>query len=542
MENLDDGDLEKLFSSDVEATEVSLNGAHQNYRITHNSLYLNDLLISFKIWNDTMRNLMNQKLNELHNYKINFIVNLDMKKPDQLDLEHRPVNFITRAYRVHNENDIDNAINNAIEEFQNRIELFNERGSGYVVQRVNNIELAFNQMNPLQAGSYVELPKFIKDKHACINVKNKDNKCFMWSVLSALHPQDKDSQRVSKYQQYLNNYDFNFEFPMKIKDVKSFEKRNDTKIIIISYEDQKFNVAYNSAFTAETEIPLLLYKNHFCWIKDISRLLASTVTNKHQKYCFCLRCLQHFSEELKLDEHKKLCNSNSIKTVLPIPEKAIMKFKNYLYQYRLPFALYVDFECLVIPHEKFDKQHKACSFAIQPVSIYKNYKPYLFRGTNSEGEVIERFYEKLAEYCTSFQKILNTENPINMTKDDEIDFQTSTCCYICKNDLNNDKARDHDHFTGKYRGAAHNQCNLNIRKTRYRLPIIIHNMKGYDSHLFVKKLDKLNKIAIIAKTMEKYIKIKGEINGLPVIFIDSNQFLALSLESLVKNLQPSDFK
>lgn len=121
-----------------------------------------------------------------------------------------------------------------------------------------------------------------------------------------------------------------------------------------------------------------------------------------------------------------------------------------------------------------------------------------------------------------------------MTKDDEIDFQTSTCCYICKNDLNNDKARDHDHFTGKYRGAAHNQCNLNIRKTRYRIPIIIHNMKGYDSHLFVKKLDKLNKIAIIAKSMEKYIKIKGEINGLPVIFIDSNQFLALSLESLVK--------
>ena len=67
-------------------------------------------------------------------------------------------------------------------------------------------------------------------------------------------------------------------------------------------------------------------------------------------------------------------------------------------------------------------------------------------------------------------------------------------------------------------------------------------MKGYDSHLFVKKLDKLNKIKIIAETLEKYIKIKGEIKGLPVIFIDSNQFLALSLESLVKNLQPSDFK
>ena len=70
-------------------------------------------------------------------------------------------------------------------------------------------------------------------------------------------------------------------------------------------------------------------------------------------------------------------------------------------------------------------------------------------------------------------------------------FGNETKCWICKekftNDFKNDKVRDHCHFTGRYRGAAHNSCNLKYRKPNFT-PVVFHNLSGYDSHLFIKNL------------------------------------------------------
>ena len=85
-------------------------------------------------------------------------------------------------------------------------------------------------------------------------------------------------------------------------------------------------------------------------------------------------------------------------------------------------------------------------------------------------------------------------------------------CHICEQDLNIDretgqilKVRDHCHFTGEYRGAAHNQCNLKCKKPLI-LPVIFHNMQNYDSHLFIKQLSKVSgKLSCIPSTEEKYI-------------------------------------
>ena len=55
----------------------------------------------------------------------------------------------------------------------------------------------------------------------------------------------------------------------------------------------------------------------------------------------------------------------------------------------------------------------------------------------------------------------------------------------CKQELNTEKVKDHCHVTGKFRGAAHNKCNLKLRIPR-ELPIIFHNLQGYDGHLIFK--------------------------------------------------------
>ena len=91
-------------------------------------------------------------------------------------------------------------------------------------------------------------------------------------------------------------------------------------------------------------------------------------------------------------------------------------------------------------------------------------------------------------------------------------------CHICEQNLNIDKetgqilkVRDHCHFTREYRGAAHNQCNLKCRKP-LTLPVLFHNLQGYDSHLFIKQLAKVSgKLSCIPSTEEKYISFSKKL-------------------------------
>ena len=111
-----------------------------------------------------------------------------------------------------------------------------------------------------------------------------------------------------------------------------------------------------------------------------------------------------------------------------------------------------------------------------------------------------------------------------------------------------DKVRDHDHATGKYRGAAHEKCNINYFSNRY-LPVVFHNLRGYDSHFIIKKaydiMNQLDKYEVKMSGKEKRVRFSVipnsnekfmSLNVGHLKFIDSFQFMASSLESLVDNL------
>ena len=102
-----------------------------------------------------------------------------------------------------------------------------------------------------------------------------------------------------------------------------------------------------------------------------------------------------------------------------------------------------------------------------------------------------------------------------------------------------DKVRDHCHVTGKFRGAAHNKCNLKLRIPK-KLPIIFHNLQGYDGHIIFKELNNFDvDISVIPKGIDKYMSI---IVNRYITFIDSFQFYKGSLDSHVSNFEDSDFK
>ena len=118
-----------------------------------------------------------------------------------------------------------------------------------------------------------------------------------------------------------------------------------------------------------------------------------------------------------------------------------------------------------------------------------------------------------------------------MTEKEEHLFQESNNCRICKKLIDNDeKVRDHCNVTGKFRGAAYWNCNINFQLTK-NFPVIFHNLKGYDSHLTFSELHKFNlKINVIPNGLEKYMAF---FLGKNLVFIDSMQFMNFSLDKLV---------
>ena len=190
--------------------------------------------------------------------------------------------------------------------------------------------------------------------------------------------------------------------------------------------------------------------------------------------------------------------------------------------------------------QKNNKDHIPCSFAYKFVCVDDKFsKPIVvYRGKNATYKFIEAKFKEY-EYCKKVMKKFLNKSLI-MTEEEE-EFQSSNTCWICEKLIEDDdeKVRDHCHITGKFRGAAHWSCNINFQLTK-KVPVIFHNLRGYDSHLIFNELNKFDvKIEVIPNRLEKYMTFFLNKN---LVFIDSMQFMNSSLEKLVKNLSDNDFK
>ena len=136
---------------------------------------------------------------------------------------------------------------------------------------------------------------------------------------------------------------------------------------------------------------------------------------------------------------------------------------------------------------------------------------------------------------------------IPLTKEEEDNYNKENTCYTCKKDFNNDKVRDHCHFTGKYRGAAHNTCNLRYKIPK-NIPVIFHNGSTYDYHFIIKELayefegnfeclgENTDKYITFSVPIKKRIENKNRDITYKIKFIDSFRFMATLLSKLIYNL------
>ena len=137
----------------------------------------------------------------------------------------------------------------------------------------------------------------------------------------------------------------------------------------------------------------------------------------------------------------------------------------------------------------------------------------------------------------------NTKKDIIMTEEDQRDFENNNICRYCEKNKELYKVRDHCHLRGKYRGPAHNECNLKVKqKDSNFVTLGLHNFSNYDCHMFFKTLVDRKKdnveLKIIHKTDEKYISVRYGC----IKFIETYRFLSSSLDKLIQILVDDSHK
>ena len=226
---------------------------------------------------------------------------------------------------------------------------FQRRGSNRRFSRVINLELQLVDYRLLGSGSWIPLPGKLAAKKAVVNPKNKDDQCFKWCLAIAFEPEMKNPQRISE-RVAANSKLYNcegIEFPVKLREITKFERKNPgIAVNVFGFE----KVFYPLRISKVEGIPvdLLLISNgekqHFCWIRNLSKLLSSHVISHKNGKVFCRRCLNHFPSQKKLNKHSELCGKkNFVKIEM---DSGTVKFENFKRKEKVPFVVYSDLEAI----------------------------------------------------------------------------------------------------------------------------------------------------------------------------------------------------
>ena len=474
-----------------------------------------------------------------------------------------------------NETDIKLSLQASQQQILNKIAQWISEGSGWTIQSIENHYINIVNYSPLKGSSYIKLPQELKNR-GLINLQNEDNECFRWCHIRHLNPQEKDPQRIKKTDKiFICQLDYStIEFPVTVKQINKIEKQNNICINLFGFEEKQIFPIFISKekFTDHMELLLITEgeNKHYVLIKDFNKLMFRQTKHEHRKH-FCMHCLQCFSREDVLTEHKNNCISINGKQAIKMPEKGDkIHFKNHHKQLPVPFVIYADFEAIT---EKVDscqpnndksyteayQNHKDCGYGYKVVCYYNDQytkQVQIYRGENAVYKFMENMLEEVNCCKSKMKKHFN--KPLKMTKENEIDFQKATKCHICDKPYKDKdiRVRDYCHITGKFRGSAHQDCNLKlqIKPETIKIPVIFHNLRGYDSHFIMQEIGKIAKEHTY--TNKKGEKVEMNINCIPnnmgkymafmlgnhLVFLDSFQFMSSSLDNLIKNLPDEAFK
>ena len=304
-----------------------------------------------------------------------------------------------------------------------------DEGSGWIIEEIHNQYLNVSGCSPLIGNTYIELPNELKhSKKGLINIENDDNKCFLLCYIRHLNLIDKNPQRITKKdKEFVNN--LNYEGIEK-KDYCKIETQNKICINFFCYENKTTYPVYLSDQKFSDSIDLLpisiKFVSHYMGIKDFNRFMFNKTKFKGKKY-FCRNCLQCFSSEKVLNEHKEDCLVINGKQNVKL-EEGFISFKNYSRQIPVPIKIYADFECILknldngtinndISYPRKYQNHIPSIFADKVVCVDNKYskKIVLYRGRSAVNKFI-RLIRNEYNYCKKIMKKYFCKNLIMSAK------------------------------------------------------------------------------------------------------------------------------
>ncbi|XP_050547322.1 uncharacterized protein LOC126909005 [Daktulosphaira vitifoliae] len=455
------------------------------------------------------------------------------------------------------------------------------RGSGWSLLFIDGLLLRVTKISPFSGGSYVEVPQCIKRKFAVINVRNADQQCFKWAILCKYNKNKKHrDQWNAGYIDLEKSTSIRFDgidFPTPLKQIIRFERNNPSMSINVFALDDKNNVyplRITKSRTSTDHVDLLYVtepgNSHYCYISNFSRLVSKQRTEGKRHEYYCKRCLNAFTNQpLKtqpsgqagVDEHIKMCGKfKEARAVLPAPDsdQSVLRFKNTRREEPVPVVVYADMESLLVRAEQqvskyctVTQDHQAMSYCFYVVRdskvLPKNIcdglpnEPVLYRGPDAA----KHFITTLVTIGKRISDIMNVNIDVTaLTPEEQLRFDTTKNCELCSIRFTDKvkKVKDHNHWTARFRSVLCNKCNLQRRPPAF-MPVIIHGLSNYDSHMIIPELAYDDKdIYIIAQSEEKYIMFSKTINDyFRIRFIDSYRFLQASLSKLTATLSTPDF-
>ena len=221
-----------------------------------------------------------------------------------------------------NDSDTDEIIKGLFESFLQKYEENLQekmRGSDFEFDGVNFLYYDFNKISINRGGSYIDSPKWLKNKKSTINQKSNDYKYFQYAVTLALNLDKTNNhpERISKIKSFIEQYNWkNIDFPSMSKDWKKFELNNKIarNILYVPHNTKKIEDAYKSKhnLTREKQVILLIISNGENWpylvVKSLSGLLKG-ISSNHKEDFYCLNCFHAYRTKNKLESHKKICEN-----------------------------------------------------------------------------------------------------------------------------------------------------------------------------------------------------------------------------------------
>lgn len=337
-----------------------------------------------------VKDFLSKTLNHYEFFKV--FISFEFQKNVGMSLA--PLNMGTKAKTIKDLYDINSFIESTLNQYNT------VTGQSYInIVKLDFIKIHITKINIIKGGSYIDLPPKLKNKKAMINIKNKDNLCFIYSILCGLDTPKEHPERVSHYENRMNelNYD-KFTFPFELKNAFKFETENKIRLNIFTNDDNNYVVpCYSTKQRNETTYPLInifLYvcpdtnNKHYLYIKDLNRLFNSNETRK----IICPLCCEFSCSSLTdgkeaLEKHMEGCISGQ-RVKMPTLESNILKFKNFSNTMPLPIRVYADFETYMDKmmrhlskneNTEFSCCHKPNSYKLRivsdiPLSIPNSYK------------------------------------------------------------------------------------------------------------------------------------------------------------------------